>query len=639
MHISLRKSQIVSYITYILLFVWFLFAGYLYYNYLISETDQAPTKWWTLIEGVTDTITYIPRIKGFDDRFYKSFLFRRCITESTSGGQNIYEPDLCDVITNDNKTFLVQLKDNAGNWSDGAPVSINDLVFTYEGVMQKNIWDLPQYKNNANVVVQKSSADTLTVTFPQASKENMMFFTDYILPSHIIKSRNWEDYTKKMPTEFVTNGCATLSNSRDEESLIFDLKDCPNTRIKYYQVKKYTLEQMQEDPWIMDFYIGDGVIPWYNSGSVITNNYVGLFFNMQIGKLNIYARKNLIAMVNTYLYAPENKAPIIKEHFLFDSFPTAVTDKTTITNIWAPYILSGIETLPKTLSLEKKWDEGTGEKKSYTLAWFEEPLTIELTDIQDTKITKAITNNAIEIPISSQIIWDAKFTLVNDENIFPWVNTIHFFDSENNLIDTINIYYKTAQQIAEKRLIHILYYKWDRIHAHIADTIKNILIHEWVADYFYFDAQSSLEEYNKMLSAKSYDITLQTLSLGTRKDISPLLLTDDPLINSSLYVNPNLASQVKQYFQSNLETQYNIMPIISKLYTTDLPFFIMGKEAKTIFWKPWLQIPENIRFDDLTVRKNILDSTVLVRKPQVTKADIVNRKWFITFIARNLQFK
>lgn len=54
---------------------------------------------------------------------------------------------------------------------------------------------------------------------------------------------------------------------------------------------------------------------------------------MQIGKLNIYARKNLIALVNKYLYLPENNVPIIKEHFLFDSFPTAVTDKTTISTI------------------------------------------------------------------------------------------------------------------------------------------------------------------------------------------------------------------------------------------------------------------------------------------------------------------
>lgn len=638
MQIALRKSQIVSYISYILLFIRLLFAGYLYYNYLISQTEQAPTKWWTLIEGVSDTITYIPRIKGFDDRFYKSLLFRRCINESTSGGQNIYEPDLCDVITNDNKTFLVQLKDDAGNWSDGAPVSVNDLVFTYEGVMQKNIWDLPQYKNNANIVVQKSSADTLTVTFPQASKENMMFFTDFILPSHILKSWSREDYTKKMPTEFVTNSCATLSNSRDEKSLIFDLKNCPNTRIRYYQVKKYTLEEMQEDPGMMDFYIWDGVIPWYNSGSVITNNYVGLFFNMQIGKLNIYARKNLIALVNKYLYLPENNVPIIKEHFLFDSFPTAVTDKTTISTIWSPYMITGIQTLPNTLSLENKWENQTGEKKSYTLAWFEEPLTIELSEIQDRKINKATTNAGIEIPVDTQLIWNAKIILKNDENIFPWVNTFRFYDSENKLIDSINIYYKTTQQIAEKRLIHLLYYKWDRIHAHIANTIKNILEHEWVADYFFFDAQPSLEEYNKLLAAKDYDITLQTLSLGTRKDISPLLLTNDPLINSSLYVNANLANQVKQYFQSNLQSQYNIMPIIAKLYTTDLPFFIMGKEAKTISRKPWLQIPENGRFDDLTVRKNILDATVLVRKPQVTKADILNRRWFIKYLVTSLSF-
>lgn len=95
-----------------------------------------------------------------------------------------------------------------------------------------------------------------------------------------------------------------------------------------------------------------------------------------------------------------------------------------------------------------------------------------------------------------------------------------------------------------------------------------------------------MEEYNALLASRKYDINLQTLTLGTRKDISPLLLTDDPLINSSQYINANLASQIRQYFQSNTQAQYNIMPMITKLYTTDLPFFIMGKELKKMYRKP-----------------------------------------------------
>lgn len=109
---------------------------------------------------------------------------------------------------------------------------------------------------------------------------------------------------------------------------------------------------------------------------------------MQLGKLNIYARKNVIALINKYIYLPENSVPIVKEHFLFDGFATAVTDKSTITNIGADYILTGIETLPKELSV----DMDINNEKTYTLAWFEEPLTIRIPSAKENNITKIMTH-------------------------------------------------------------------------------------------------------------------------------------------------------------------------------------------------------------------------------------------------------
>jgi hypothetical protein len=85
-----------------------------------------------------------------------------------------------------------------------------------------------------------------------------------------------------------------LNNSRDQNSVIFDLSNCSDTRIKYYQVKKTTIEEMQDDPGIIDMYIGDATIANYKTGTIMTNDYVGLFFNMQRGKLSIYGRKNVI---------------------------------------------------------------------------------------------------------------------------------------------------------------------------------------------------------------------------------------------------------------------------------------------------------------------------------------------------------
>jgi hypothetical protein len=51
---------------------------------------------------------------------------------------------------------------------------------------------------------------------------------------------------------------------------------------------------MQKDPGIIDAYMGSSIIPGYNTGTVVTNDYAGVFFNMQRGKLSIYGRKNVI---------------------------------------------------------------------------------------------------------------------------------------------------------------------------------------------------------------------------------------------------------------------------------------------------------------------------------------------------------
>lgn len=59
---------------------------------------------------------------------------------------------------------------------------------------------------------------------------------------------------------------------------------------------------------------------------------------------------------------------------------------------------------------------------------------------------------------------------------------------------------------------------------------------------------NSAEEFEGKLASKEYDITIRGIDLGLKKDISNLLLTDNPIINPSLYVNTNLASQINQFF-------------------------------------------------------------------------------------------
>jgi hypothetical protein len=117
-----------------------------------------------------------------------------------------------------------------------------------------------------------------------------------------------------------------------------------------------------------------------------------------------------------------------------------------------------------------------------------------------------------------------------------------------------------------------------------------------------------------------------------------MFLSDDPLQNPSKYINPNLASQINDYFQSPLQAQYNIKPLINKLYANDLPLMILGKRRKTIFFKPTLAISPSHRYDEETVRQDIFSSIVIVSKPHVTKQDILNRRKFAHFILSEIGF-
>lgn len=521
MRSSSQTSHIIRYGSIVLGFIWILLSWYLYYEYLVSKTGQAPTKWWTLIEWVTQSVSYTPYVSNSSqNRFYQNLLFKSCQSFFTSGWQVFYEPEACDVITNDNKTFVVSIL-GTGKRSDGAPISIDDVLFTYEEILQKNKWSLPHGTLYQNLIIQKLSTNSLTVTFPRASKDNIEFFTNFLLPAHILKDTDWNGYTNKFSSTPITNWCATLSPSRDTSSLIFDVGWCPKTWLKYYQVKNTSVEKIRENPGIIDMYIWSDTLPWYTTGTIVTNDYAGIFFNMQRGKLSIYGRKNIIWLLNKYMYLPENGLPIIKEHFLFDNYPTGITDKSTITSIWSGRV-------------------------------------------------------------------------------------------------------------------SVLYYTQDPLYNHMAAIMKSIMEQEWLLDYFEFIGKDTAKDYTEALQAKNYDITLQTLSLWVKKDISWIFLTDDPLNNPSLYVNANLASQIKDYFQSSLGVQYSIKPIIGKLYSTDLPFLILGKRVSYVHLKPSLAITQQDRRDEATVRYKIFHSIVSVYKPQVTKQDILNWKKFSSFILSEL---
>jgi hypothetical protein len=147
-----------------------------------------------------------------------------------------------------------------------------------------------------DIVVLKDTDNKLRVTFPTASQDNNVFFATYILPQHILQDYDVDNYTNLFGKKPVYTNCANLvADSVDPYSLIFNLVDCPDTNLNFYQVKNaLSFENFQKNPSSMvDAYIGTETLNGYAAENLLTNKLVTVFFNTKSDKLNVRVRRVL----------------------------------------------------------------------------------------------------------------------------------------------------------------------------------------------------------------------------------------------------------------------------------------------------------------------------------------------------------
>jgi peptide/nickel transport system substrate-binding protein len=137
---------------------------------------------------------------------------------------------LCHVTTRDYKTYYTTI--SSGHiWSDGVPLTIDDIYFTYNDIIKNNKLSIPYLESYSNIEVAMET-NKLKVVFENSSEDNTLFFTNYILPKHALIDPNIEMYQQSFAIEPVYNNCAKIkSQSTDQYSLIFSLADCDNTNL------------------------------------------------------------------------------------------------------------------------------------------------------------------------------------------------------------------------------------------------------------------------------------------------------------------------------------------------------------------------------------------------------------------------
>ncbi|MEI7558859.1 MAG: hypothetical protein WCJ45_09095 [bacterium] len=100
------------------------------------------------------------------------------------------------------------------------------------------MWNISFLDQYAGISISKEANNILKVTFPTPSSDNILLFTNYILPRHILINAELRDYTSIFAFKPVYTNCANLiSQSSDEYSLVFNLVNCHQTNLNFYQVK------------------------------------------------------------------------------------------------------------------------------------------------------------------------------------------------------------------------------------------------------------------------------------------------------------------------------------------------------------------------------------------------------------------
>jgi hypothetical protein len=184
-------------------------------------------------------------------------------------------------------------------WSDGTPVSIEDIYFTYENIIHQNTRAIPSLEAYKNIKVEKNGAK-LKVSFPTASTDNKIFFTNYILPKHALEGSNLQEYISKFSIEPLYTNCANIvSQTTDQYSLIFNLVNCKDTNLNYYQIKniqsfdEFETSIKDGKGSMVDVYTNQKTLDGYIEKQLMTNKLVTMFFNVNSPKLRIRTRRAL----------------------------------------------------------------------------------------------------------------------------------------------------------------------------------------------------------------------------------------------------------------------------------------------------------------------------------------------------------
>ena len=607
-------KRIWKYLLWVVLLLWIIVSFVFWYFYLLATWSQEEKKWWTFVEWIFDEVSYLPFLKSDDQSiFYQKFLFKSCLDLYN---YNVVVTDewwkyaewVCKVYTEDDQNYTIKLLDENVLWSDWKALTIDDIFFTYDEIIRKNRWWIDSLNAWSSISVALEDGK-IKVSFPTINSDNFNFFTNAILPKHVIEWMDLDTYRSQFSLYPVTNWCAKImSQTKDINSLIFDVNNCEDTKFAYYQVKNYNSFEDFENflKWenkkaMVDVYSSIYSLEWFTGQNVLTSKLLWAFFNTDSWKANVRIRRSLWWLIyhnfftwdysdyvkeydgeflNYYVSAGENVSELMNRLSLSDDMSVDTND---LKDSWA-------QELPATMSIN--WVD-----RKFVF-FVEKPESSRDLEIK-------FSNEFSDIKIKSSTNWSTRspknynpknkkltYKLVNGDNLKLWVNnfTISWFiKNKTYTIASIDVYVfdkiSTSDVADNQWKLSVLYYN-DLVSSFAIQKMRDVFKSAWILDNFIFEPVYDVEELEGKLLMWSYDIYVWNVDLWVRKDVLPLFWTEDPLLNPSRYRNPILNSLINQYYKTHDE---NVKSQINVLLAQDMPVIFIWN-----IYEP-IQIQEKIK--------------------------------------------
>ena len=663
--ISIKKKvirDILRYIFFLSFFFWILISIYIGYQYVWGTSTQVSNKWGTFVEGIFGNTSYLPYLRNdIQSNFYQGLLFNACLKPSYDTNAPTYVPDLCSIHTNDNQNYTILLN-KWFIWSDGTPLSPEDLYFTYNEIIRNNIRDITALTQYSSIIITKDINNTLKVTFPTKSPDNILFFTNYILPKHILSNTDLNNYTSLFAFKPVYTNCSNLvSQNNDEYSLVFNLVNCNQSNLNFYQVKNMISFEAFKN-WVLnwgnsiiDAYVGNETLDWYTAKKILTNQLITVFFNTRSDKLSVRGRRVLWWLIKHNFYTTWYEEYFKKnDDGLFDVFQSTWTDvKDLINRDYTKNIITkndlidmNVEPLPKSISI--KWEN---QKWVYFIdTWISLPTEFVFNKGYDKIIMEY---KGKSYTPKHFVKWGKSWWYIfgiTEKNFGTGLNKYSIYGYDKNkkiLINSLDIYNVIPETWPESILVGepikytIVYYS-NYINDFVATRLQTIFNKNNISENFIFEKITTPQELQWRLVAWNYDILINTVDMWLKKDLTKLFSTDKSETNPSQYQNQKLTTLLKQYIFADAKDSKKPLTEINTIYSKDMPFVILGKEYLTINFKPdvmkkLITTGASWEMDEYNRRTYIYRNLKLVNNVHIDGKKIWNINNFSNFLTKAIK--